>query len=129
VTTIESRGAALGDEPPNINQFLDLIRKCTQLMNDQADDLLRSKRLARLLRRLDLPKIGDQPELIYRLGQIGEIVVPLETALLESMQRAFETAPEIMHDLGLTSDSSDWKFKQASFDAFLGFVPRQPLKS
>jgi hypothetical protein len=63
--------------PSNIDQFLDLIRKCTQLIKDQAADLQRSKRLARLLRRLDLPTIEDKPALLYRLGQIGEIVVPL----------------------------------------------------
>jgi hypothetical protein len=128
-------GPAVADQPPpSVDQYVDVIRATTELMERQATDLLRSKRFRRLVssqegvswRRLQRPErtrlaisLDDEvqgPAILHWLERIPLIVRPLETNFINAIIQAHADDPERFVALGLTNGDPAWEFKHAAFE-------------
>jgi len=122
MTTLDTGDLSIADQPPpDIEELIDVIRKITVLIKEQARDLSRSKRLRRLISSFDASVIAasvetaGRPALLHWLSQVGTIVEPLEREFIDQLRDAFSSNPSRFEDLGLTSNSAAWHLKQAGF--------------
>ena len=132
MTNVDPGGPALAEPPPQIAELIDVIRKVTVLIKEQAKDLGRSKRLQRLILSLDGPGIeasdetAGRPALLYWLSQVDEIIAPLELAFTDRLVAAYSLDPPRFEELGLTASSPAWRLKHAGFSVAHAYAQQSP---
>jgi hypothetical protein len=132
-SNVDPGGPAIAEPPPTeIAELIDVIHDVTKLVKQQAADLVRSKRLQRLISSLDGPGIGasaetaGRPALLYWLTQVDGIIGPLEQAFTDQLVATYSLDPDRFDDLGLTATSPAWRLKHAGFSVAHAYAQQPP---
>jgi hypothetical protein len=130
---VDPGGPAIAEPPPTeIAELIEVIRKVTVLIVEQANDLGRSKRFRRLIASLDGPGIeasdetAGRPALLHWLTQVDEIITPLERTFIDQLVAAYSLDPPRFEQLGLTASSPAWRLKHAAFSVAHAYAQQSP---